>query len=68
VGIVVSLCDTTKAFSIWDPEEKKMKISRDVCIDELANLTDVSSSAPVDIRTFEQDGGKRTLMQGLPWL
>jgi hypothetical protein len=54
VGIVVGVCDTTKAFRIWDPEQKKIKISRDVCIDELANLTDVSSSAPADISSFEK--------------
>jgi hypothetical protein len=53
VGIVVGVCDTTKAFSIWDPEEKKIKISRDVCIDESTHLTDVSSSAPADISSFE---------------
>jgi hypothetical protein len=45
---------TPQPFRIWDSEEKKIKISRDVCIDELANLSDVPSSAPEDISSFEK--------------
>ena len=30
VGIVVGICDTTKAFRIWDFEDKRIRISRDI--------------------------------------
>jgi hypothetical protein len=52
--IVVGICDTTKAFRIWDSEKKKIIISRDVCIDELAKPKDIPHSIPRDISTFEK--------------
>ncbi|EFX66051.1 hypothetical protein DAPPUDRAFT_332588 [Daphnia pulex] len=46
-GIVVGIiCDTTKAFRIWDPEEKKMTTEE--------KKTDVPHSISRDISTFEK--------------
>jgi hypothetical protein len=53
VGIVVGICDTTKAFRIWDFEDKRIRISRDVCIDESAEPVGEFSSS-TDITTFEK--------------
>jgi hypothetical protein len=33
-GILVGYCDTSKAYRIWDPATRTVKISRDVRIDE----------------------------------
>jgi hypothetical protein len=44
-GILVGYCDTSKAYRIWDPVTRKVKISRDIRINEGA-IPETTQSAP----------------------
>jgi hypothetical protein len=44
-GILVGYCDTSKAYRVWDPVTRKVKISRDIRINEGA-IPETTQSAP----------------------